>query len=251
MIKLTLLLIRGDLGKKYEENAMKSKILSGCTFILLLVLGLSGQLHAAPWYQPDGLQEGDLYQLAFITSTEMDATSSVFSDYVNFVNQAAANNPTLPQGIWLPIISTINSDAVNNAPVLGPVYNLAGSIVADNLADMWDGSIQNAITLNEILGDRNSTYVFTGTLSNGLRDPGGEVGTAYWVAFAQANNSITGPDWIKSGWTDNSSVLRPFYALSGTLTAQSVPLPSAVWLLGSGIIGLAGVSRRKENTVGG
>jgi hypothetical protein len=35
----------------------------------------------------------------------------------------------------------------------------------------------------------------------------------------------------------------------GSVTPPTVPLPPAVWLLGSGLLGLAGIARRKSATV--
>ena len=43
-----------------------------------------------------------------------------------------------------------------------------------------------------------------------------------------------------ASWTNDQANL--LYALSGT----AVPLPAAVWLFGSGLLGLAGISRRKK-----
>ena len=48
------------------------------------------------------------------------------------------------------------------------------------------------------------------------------------------------------GWTDaidGSSVAVP--DLSSTLQVNAVPVPAAVWLFGSGLLGLVGVARRK------
>ena len=45
---------------------------------------------------------------------------------------------------------------------------------------------------------------------------------------------------------DNLSVGTLFGDWEGTVTLQAVPIPAAVWLFGSGLLGLAGIARRKK-----
>ena len=51
------------------------------------------------------------------------------------------------------------------------------------------------------------------------------------------------------GWTgfvgDSTAPLNNAYPFSVDLTVASVPVPAAVWLFGSGLLGLVGISRRK------
>lgn len=56
-----------------------------------------------------------------------------------------------------------------------------------------------------------------------------------WAAFS-LHNGVTSGDWAISGSQALSHV---------NLYAQVVPVPAAVWLFGSGLLGLVGVARRK------
>ena len=215
---------------------MKSRILAGCTLILLLLVGLSGQPQAAPWYQPEGLSAGDTYQLAFVTSTTTYAISDDVTYYFNFVNDAAALNSDLAQFNFRPIISTDSFGARGIAYVWGEVYNLNGELVASTLEDMWDGSINAPINIDQF-GNIYNSFVFTGTDPYGYPHQwpitGAVVSVGYSISVAT--------NWLYSGAFYPNDAL-PIYALSDPIAA--VPLPAAIWLMGSGMIVL-GVVRRK------
>jgi hypothetical protein len=75
---------------------------------------------------------------------------------------------------------------------------------------------------------------------------GGTVGTAFhvWEAVTTAGSS---PSGLANVYESLNTIMLN---ADGTLTVSgggggSVPLPAAVWLLGSGLLGLAGVGRRK------
>jgi hypothetical protein len=84
-------------------------------------------------------------------------------------------------------------------------------------------------------------------------------GTAYWDGGSISNGSllgtvenlyyVTGGGAIASKTTNVLELTASLSASGLTLTGNSapppVPLPPAVWLLGSGLLGLAGVARRK------
>ncbi len=217
---------------------MKSRILAGCTLILLL-LGLTGQPQAAPWYQPDGLSAGETYQLAFVTSTVTDATRSDLQYYFDFVNAAAALNPDLAQFNFRPIISNETNDAQFVAYVWGPVYNLNGDMVATNKVDMWDGRLLAPISHNQHQ-QSVSSKVWTKTTTTGIYKP-----TIH--PPAPINTTFVGHSMdVGNGWIDREYrptwAEYPLYALSDPISA--VPVPAALWLLGSGLLAMVGIRRK-------
>jgi hypothetical protein len=48
-----------------------------------------------------------------------------------------------------------------------------------------------------------------------------------------------------SGWNANFDV-RTIHLDSVSVAPQVVPVPAAVWLFGSGLLGLVGIARRKK-----
>ena len=61
---------------------------------------------------------------------------------------------------------------------------------------------------------------------------------------------VTGFEWCKiddkwRNWCDGKNCTTSAY-FAGSMSVSQVPIPAAVWLFGSGLIGLAAVARRKE-----
>jgi hypothetical protein len=68
----------------------------------------------------------------------------------------------------------------------------------------------------------------------------------YGVVYLTLNDRITlDQNWTTTGFAITSNRLTPDVTTAG-LTVTSVPLPPALWLFGSGLLGLIGISRRKK-----
>lgn len=200
-------------------------------FVLVAVLSLTVTSFATP-FVPPGMSPGSSYHLAFITSGTRDATSTAIADYNTFVNAQAANNPSVTgTGVgvhYFVIGSTATVDASTNAPVSAPVYNMAGQLVATGSADLWDGTLANAINRDEF-GSPLNWEVWSGTTSAGLAGSGTELGSASPLSGL---SSMTTADWIdRVGQTPPANFPLSFYALSEELTAPGIPEPSAFLIL--------------------
>lgn len=207
-------------------------------YFLLAIVAVSCMANvseAAP-FVPAGVAPGGTYQLVFVTSGARDSTSTLIADYNTYVNNQAAQNPVLTgtnMGVqYFAIGSTTTVNANANAAVTGPVYNFNGDKVADNFADMWDGSLDNAIRYDEFASLATFPDLWTGTTTAGIGFVGNELGTSSPRAgIAFASTSI----WISDA-IGPSSVDFAFYGLSQTLTAP-VPEPSTlIALIGSAAV---------------
>ena len=223
-----------------------SSIIENRFFRVVAACAVAGLFHPAFALDslpvPPSLNPGDPYHLAFVTSTTRDATSSDMSDYNDFV-QATADAAGIGSSVgvdWFAIASTPSVHARDNAIVgtTTPVFLLDGTTkIADGFSDIWDGTIDFPLNLNEVLLPHDFV-VWTGSLSTGFSDfpLGGEL-----VAFG--NSVVMTSAWIHFDGTPSTSSLLPLYALSSSLV---VPVPSAFGLWMVGFTGLVIQQQRRR-----
>jgi hypothetical protein len=228
--------------------------------LVMWIVVIATPVAADPITQPTGLNFGDQYRLAFVTSTTGVATSTDIADYNSFVTAAANLEPLLVAlgTSWNVIGSTLTVDARDNtgtspSSVAGgsvgvPIYLVNDTKLADSNDDLWDGSIDLPLNINEN-GDPYSDFVFTGTFFDGwVQEPprplgfngGAGEGPSAWIGNA---NSSAGA-WMIGGTEEDQARLLPFYAMSEVLTA--VPEPGSIILMSIGAIGLNGFGGRRR-----
>ncbi|MFK8068737.1 MAG: VPLPA-CTERM sorting domain-containing protein [Gammaproteobacteria bacterium] len=112
--------------------------------------------------------------------------------------------------------------STGNETVSGDIFTITGSNTNNNYDDL-DGSTvsANAVFPTALTLTENAIYNFTYDLSNNGTDNGNN-----------ATNGVTG-----------------LSALSVDIAPSAVPVPAAVWLFGSALLGLAGFKRSKSSVV--
>jgi len=218
-------------------------------FLIALLLSVfSISANAITITVPTGLNPGDSYRLAFLTSTTVDATATNIADYNNFVTGVADLVPELALlgTTWTVIGSTATVDARDNTgtnPNVStgvPIYLLNDTKLADSNLNLWDNAIDTAFNVNEFGNTVATVTMWTGTGPDGTESVGFALGT---VSAIYGTSNRTDSGWILTGQAP-ASAARPLYAISGNLIAP-VPIPAAVWLFGSAL-GLLGWMRCKK-----
>jgi len=206
---------------------------------LAATLGTAGAAQAALVVVPTDLAPGAQYRLVFVTDGTRDATSTNINDYNNFVtNQvtgSALANALSGAGLtttWKAIGSTASVAARDNTGTNPsstgvPIYLINGNKVANNNADLWDGSIQTAINITQNDSAAGFPQVFTGTITNGTNQETSTVlGSGGNVLYGN-NGDMETNLWI---WDDQTfgEELRSFYGMSGVLTVPGNQPPAPV-----------------------
>lgn len=228
-----------------------------------LLVCLAIWIHVTNWAaadlitRPDGA--GSFYYLAFVTSATHTAESDDIGTYNTWVTQQANAVPELNSlGVdWYVIGSTDAVDARDNIAqtvgtvpvgVSAPVYDLQGHRIADDLDDLWSGSIQHNIDQTE-LGGTYTGNVFTGSYANGTEYVwygfGGTQGTLY------GNSGFSNDDWMNISYVPKhllGTTPGHFYAISGVMPEPgSLSLGVSMALLVAGGAWYRRRRRRRNN----
>ncbi len=222
-------------------KTFRTKTILALAIVALAIL--AGQAQAAgipvPTTEP--------YRIAFITSTNIGAPEEWTIDQYNAHIQGLADAAGMGEVEWFVLGSTADVDARDNTgtnPNDGvgvPIYNMDGTLVALNNADLWDGEIITPIAFDE-LGNPKSHWPFTGTGRDGTQatanfGPLGQVGGN----VNQGQSGVT-TNWIHRDWTgDPPATELPLYGIS-----QVVPEPSTFVLTALGLFGMVGFFRRRR-----
>ncbi len=211
----------------------------------LAVMGFASLSFANLITIPPGLQPGDTYRLAFVTSGFDSRASSNIMDYDTFVS-TAATNAGLP-GTWqvIGLTAAVNAFAHIGGNFTTPIYGLDGTLIATGSADLWDGNIDSPIVIDEH-GNIDVQYNFTGTNADGSASYGplGNLDITTMGLTSSTNAYWISSDRTASGPTDHA----PIYGISGVLTVpgsndSSVPEPGTVSLMMLGGMALVGKVR--------
>lgn len=203
----------------------------------------TGQVYSyANTVYPNDYQYDDDYASDFTTSlSTLTNTAEAQSSSLRDVNTLSANTATQP--------GVAPSAAYNYAYASSQNYG-SFEVTGQGLALI---TLDWHLSLTGTLGDSNDySYAqasLSGSFSDGVWNSGSASSTPYYYSHSTGDFS-----------TDGSFTLAIFSngvnTVTGSLTANAytysyspvsqVPVPMAAWLFGSGLLGLMGVSRRKQ-----
>lgn len=131
----------------------------------------------------------------------------------------------------------VSSATYNPSCGTGATYNLtvANGQIGAHMLFNWSTSSDIDVV---ILWDMNKSWAGTGTASAFQAGGGNTVNTVWNGASIDTNMDV-------DTFSGTKMIDGPFVGQSANFNVQGVPVPAAAWLLGSGLLGLIGVARRK------
>jgi hypothetical protein len=166
------------------------------------------------------------------------------------------------------LIASLVSASANASTIFAPTDGNVNFLNTN--IDLSSGNTQVAIFNVGDLGGANNTVVLDNVYSASLAEF--SVSGGNYLVSSKANISATafdnmtlfgtdnfilgltndsGTNWVADiGYTSLGGSLYDVHFADGSLLqvdVQVVPVPAAVWLFGSGLIGLAGIARRKAS----
>lgn len=176
-----------------------------------------------------------------------------FSQYFNSSNLATTDYLVVAQNPGGQGTEGIEVTDGQTPTISAGVVSSFNSNVSSEIASWTTAS--NTATIADTTG--TATYsVQSGTLGDGDilagQNFGGSIGSALNFYNVTTSSTRGAPDTISAysnGTGDGFWFLSSTGELSYDIPTSAVPLPAAVWLLGSGLLGLAGIGRRRSAAV--
>ncbi len=186
---------------------------------------------------------GDSYQWAVMAPTSP----------INGTNSLLLTTAGLPTAIS-PTFNSSNGGGFSNGNIASNAGNLTGAIDSFTADLAANGVNANSLATAGFIG--SDQYLLGQALGQGLLTwygSGDLIPVVNWKPSAGSSSSnfyLATTASLTNNQGGNADIFNlgtVTLAANGALTfaANSVPLPAAVWLLGSGLLGLAGVARRR------
>jgi len=204
---------------------------------------------------PTGLHLGDTFRFVFVTKTATAATSTSIATYDSFVQTAAGDVSYMGQSItgWLAIASTTSVSARDHISLVTDstfqglfLTDATGTKIASSTTSasggLWSGSIFSPIN-RSIDGTLIATNVWTGTSSNGVKDPFAALGTTPNPVYG--SSTLTTGAWTASA-VDTPDRGHPLYAISPLLKVVPEIDPTHASAAGAMIVGLLAILERRR-----
>ena len=169
-----------------------------------------------------------------------------------------------------PFSPTVNNGDVFNISIIGTDFTVgSGGAIGGGFSLAWDPSILTlqsfALTFSgdQLFGQPGVVDNAAGTWTNadvtsfnGTLLTDFDIATVTFLATNPTANPVVSPTDVTIGlfgngddriWFDSDGFVdvNPTF-IGGSVTVNAVPVPAAVWLFGSGLLGLVGMARRKK-----
>lgn len=239
-----------------QFNLLRLTVERSFRLALLATVGLASSQAASIQTVPPGVQAGQTYRLAFVTSTTTDATSTDIGVYNMFVQNLADSVADLAglNATWTAIASTGTVNAVDNISWLSAtdmIYGLDGTLVSDPshllFYDSNDAFFDAAIpTYEDGSAVTASQIVWTGTSRVGTNTQNGCCTAP--MGSSTPFTGVTGTSNVTGAFAQNFDTVTAthlMYAISSEITAPA-PEPGTTALAAFGLVALILTTRRQQ-----
>jgi len=160
---------------------------------------------------------------------------------------------------WSTAPSTINVNDTFSLNITGSGFT--SNVDGGGVNISFDSSVLSvvSVSIDETVWDFGGAGISTGATDNlagtidgimvntyGTVNGSFDVATILFQAIGSGSSALTLSEYALNPWASGGVLLNPDMVNSSVTVISSVPVPTAVWLLGSGLIGLLGVAKRKS-----
>ena len=191
--------------------------------------------------KPMGVMDvGDKFRLLIVTSTALNASTTVMDSYNGIIRDsvAAGHTDIRPYshlfnalGSTAAVDAIVNTKTTHTTTDMGvPIYYLNGEKVADNYSDFYDGTWDSPDPTNELGTSSSAMAVWTGSQSNGMKhaNPLGNR-TSKTVRMGNPTSSVSGDvlsaTLIRNHTFKDRGYPLPFYGLSPVFVVRALSAP--------------------------
>lgn len=191
-----------------------------------------------------GSAHASLSAVAFgLTGGGVHSTSDITLGYNFTVNSNSINITNL--GFW-----DMNNDGFVSSHQIG-IWDTSGHLLTSTTLATGSGAtllngFRYASLSTALLLNANTTYVIGGNIgSDGYVQNSSvtNLGTAVSFGISRLNNSATGFLFPNTGFPADTGA---YFGPNFQYTVSAVPVPAAVWLFGTGLVGLTGLARKRK-----